>query len=187
MSSCLNIYFIIDLSGSADCIVWPILLMQNRFKQLEHKQGIPPYNSFALFQSWNSSCSKNIKYKSYKDFLVTQHHWHASHWNRLQWIYRLGNDPFYLYTIIQQFYEPKLIYYPSQTSVDKGFFFGLDLQGIGFSLQRQTSGNVMTVLQCRSMQNTDHVTPFWLLALVAAKEKTANWRDVKNKDRSKLY
>ena len=66
-------------------------------------------------------------------------------------------------------------------------FFRPASRTVGFSLRFKNSGHVMIFLWLCGLQNTDHVMPFWLFPPVAAKEKTASWRDVENKDRSKLY
>ena len=54
------------------------------------------------------------------------------------------------------------VYYPSQMSVDKGFFQPTS-QTVFFSLQFKNSGHMITSLQNSSLQNTDHVMPFWSL------------------------
>ena len=61
-----------------------------------------------------------------------------------------------------------ILYYPSQTSVDKGFFRP-SLRDVGFSLRLKNSGHVITFLWFCSLQNTDHVIPFWLFPPAAAK------------------
>ena len=53
------------------------------------------------------------------------------------------------------------VYYPSQISVDKHFFWPAS-QTVGASQQFKNSGHVMTFLWLCGLQNTDHMMPFWL-------------------------
>ena len=63
-----------------------------------------------------------------------------------------------------QHVDKVILYYPSQRSVDEGFFRP-SLRAVGFSLRFKNSGHVITFLWF----NTDHVIPFWLFPPAAAK------------------